>query len=96
MRIRFAGYLSVVAALAVAVPLVAAQDNVARPGGTLGGPPPVADQGPVPGCITEGFDNAVAPVFTTVDEFDQAAAHIFRDHGTWPSVRFVIRRQEAG
>jgi uncharacterized repeat protein (TIGR01451 family) len=57
MRIRFAGYLSVVAALAVAVPLVAAQDNVARPGGTLGGPPPVADQGPVPGCITEGFDN---------------------------------------
>jgi uncharacterized repeat protein (TIGR01451 family) len=41
----------------VAVPLVAAQDNVARPGGTLGGPPPVADQGPVPGCITEGFDN---------------------------------------
>jgi hypothetical protein len=46
--------------------------------------------------ITEGFDNAFAPVFTTVDEFDQAAAHIFRDHGTWPSVRFVIRRQEAG
>ncbi len=46
--------------------------------------------------ITEGFDNTFAPVFTSVDEFAQAAARIFTDRGTWPSVRFVIRRQEAG
>lgn len=58
MPIRIAGSLAtVVALLGIMASPVAAQLEVARPGSTLGGPVPQPDQGPQPGCITEGFDD---------------------------------------
>jgi uncharacterized repeat protein (TIGR01451 family) len=56
--IRIARSLAaVVALLAIMAPPAAAQLDVARPGSTLGGAVPQPDQGPQPGCITEGFDD---------------------------------------
>jgi hypothetical protein len=45
--------------------------------------------------ITEGFDTDFTPVLASVDEFQQAAAAMFRENGTWPSARFVIQSEKA-